>query len=364
MQAILAALLFVCLTVTGAVGANRSFGDSLTAGVNATPASNGWAPLVWAQLGLPYTNYGVNNTMVADMATTVYPINIADGDISTVMIGGNDERILQNDPVKREFFKLGLKDQIAWLALINKKKGTTAALTGSWSPTVAYGIGMVSGTPGSTAIFENVSGTVIFVSMAYQNVNGTYDILIDGVKVGSGSTYAAGITTPGGKSYGPMLYQFPVAAGLHTVQIAVTSGPYVYVEWVAGNDQPALPPVYVLNIIRASNYTFGGSDAIVDDYNANAVAPAVAELAAAGLNVKLINAHDALNSTTDMGPDYHPNNSGYAKIAAVAYAAMSGPPPLYSFEPVQVYHRLTSGVPDGTLWIDDGEQRKQLATVP
>lgn len=359
MKFISAIFISLFLFASGATAADRSFGDSITQGVGASPATNGWAFLLWPALGSSgSTNYGVSNTMVADMATTTYPISVAAGDRSTIMIGTNDSRILLADPVKRGFYKLGLKEQIAWLALPTKQLPAAATLTGSWGATAAYGgFGKVSSTAGSKATFSGVQGDTIFVSMLYQSVSGTFDIKIDGATVYSGSTYAAGITTPGSKTYGPMLFQFPVAAGSHAVDVVVTGGSYVYLQWVAGNTQPSNPAVFVSNIIRASNYTYGGSDAIVADYNLNAVTPAVSELAAVGLNVTQVNSHDAINNTTDMGSDYHPVNAGHAKIKDAFVAAMSGPPPpppTYVFEAANTFRRKTTGTLDGTFWIDGG----------
>lgn len=60
----------------------------------------------------------------------------------------------------------------------------------------------------------------------------------------------------------------------------------------------------------------GGTDAVAQAYN-QSVASLVASHDALGENVSLVNMHSALNPSTDMYDQLHPNNAGYDKMAQV-----------------------------------------------
>jgi lysophospholipase L1-like esterase len=60
----------------------------------------------------------------------------------------------------------------------------------------------------------------------------------------------------------------------------------------------------------------GGSDAVAQAYN-QSIATLVASHQALGENVSLVDMHSALNASTDMNDQLHPNDKGYNKMAAV-----------------------------------------------
>ncbi|SHJ69260.1 hypothetical protein SAMN05444159_1247 [Bradyrhizobium lablabi] len=307
-------------------GIFRAFGDSVTLGTAASPITNGYVYLLSTALCRPITNYGTNGDMVPDQTVKIYGINPAYGDISTIMLGVNDERIYGVNATTLGYYRRGLQCLAAYLGLGIKQFGVSSGVyTGTWVNTGVYGLGKSSTTNGSTATFS-VNGTTVYLGMIQQDsAPGTFNVLIDGVTVGSYATQTTGLgPTINGVTYGAMLLRFPgLSAGVHSVQIVVTSatgaGNTVYIDWVAGNAQTVKPRVYVSNVIYAQAYTAGGSSANVDSYNA-AITSLIAELVADGLNITAVNVN-VLNLGVDMDGAYHPLNSGHVKLATAFQSA-------------------------------------------
>jgi hypothetical protein len=308
------------------VGIFRSFGDSVTFGDFASPIStNSYINLLAGAIARPISNFAVEGDMVPDQTAKVYGVNPAYGDISTIMLGINDQRIYGVDATKLGYWRRGLQCLIAYLGLGNKQFGVSSGtFTGTWANTTAYGLGKVSATNGSTATFF-VNGTTVYVGMIQQDgAAGTFDVKIDGTTVGSYTTQTTGLgPTVNGATFGAMLLRFPnLSAGTHTVEIVVTSatatGNNVYVDWVAGNAQSVKPRVYAGNVLYAESYSAGGSAANVDSYNAEHAA-LTSELADDGLNVTAVDVHNIIPlNTTYMDGGVHPINPGHA-ILAIAY---------------------------------------------
>jgi lysophospholipase L1-like esterase len=337
----------------------RAFGDSVTEGYNATSASFAWVNVLGAAIGQTIVNLGKAGDMVPDKADEVYGTSAAAGDVSLLTLGINDQRIYGSDAVKRGYFERGLLAEAVWLATGARQTGiSVAAETGTWENTQVYGIGRCARTAGSTKTFQ-VAGTTIYLGYILQNGQaGAFDVLIDGVSMGSFVTSASPpMTTYHGLSYGPQALRFAgLSAGVHTVQVVVSAGDRVYVDWVAGNEQAVKPRVLIGTVLRALSYVNGGSDANVDAYN-TAIASIVTALQADGLNVTLVDLHAALNITSDLDTDgLHPNNAGHGKIAAAYQSALGAAPITYT--EVKVY--LGS---DGKYYVGDGVEKREIALV-
>lgn len=332
----------------------RAFGDSITEGVGASVPAKAWRNVLAAALGQAITSLAHSGDMVADQTDEVLSASVAVGDTSIICLGVNDQRIYGSDAAKRCYFRKGLAAHVAWLALGSKVTARSVGNeTGTWENTGVFGIGRCGRTAGAKKTFQ-VSGSTVYLSHLIQNGQaGAFDVRIDGVLVGSFVT-AANMTTYHGQTYGPQLLRFAgLSAGVHTVEVEVTSAGRVYIEWVAGNDQAVLPKVYVGNVIKAAPpYTAGGSDANVDAYNQE-ISAMVAEFAADGLCVTLVDVCARLNVTSDLSSDgLHPSDAGHAKIAAAYQEALG----VYTYAPVAVLRRS-----DGALFAQiDGEYKRLL----
>ncbi len=179
---------------------------------------------------------------------------------------------------------------------------------------------------------------------------------IDGVTWQSFDSIAPGITSYNGYPYSERLHRFPgLAAGSHTIEVKMTGPSNVYVQWAAGNMQTVFPEVFVNNIIRPFDYTWGGSLANIQSYNAG-IAQIVSELRADGLDVTLVDLYSALDPATDIHSDkLHANDSGNAKIAVADMLAICGP---ITYTPKTVYAGS-----DGNWYAGDSATKVRIATI-
>lgn len=333
-------ILLLLLSRSSSFATDQSFGDSVTYYIAATDQAHGYVSLLSVAEGHspPIINNGQSGAMVPDMANYVYNASLLPSDRPTIMLGINDERIYcpspctSIDPTKLGYYRVGLEAEVAYLSLGSKQIAQGSGVeTGSWSNTSLSGniIGRSSNTNGSTDTFT-VSGTVVYIGMIQaDSTPGTFNILIDGSQVDSGTTLTVGlgptsIITQPPVTYGPMLKRYAgLSSGAHTVQIVVTSttggSNYVYVDWVSGNSQANYPHVYVGNVLRAVVYSQGGSDSNVAAYN-GAVSSLASELTSDGLNVTLVDVSSA-DYTGCMDGGYHPINCGHAILERIFYFA-------------------------------------------
>lgn len=338
MKKILLALLLCC---SQAFGSQISAGDSITGPGTAATSGNSYVSLLSTTLGVPITNYGVSGDQAADQAVRTYGVNLAAGDKATLMVGTNDQFLYGTSTYKQGLFKSFHTSIFANIALPSKVNGNSSGMTytGSWTtsqPTWARG--KWSFTAGNTAT-ATVSGTAVYVGVIRQDdisgnaINGTADVYVDSVKVGSITTAGTGMTTQNGNAYAPAAFRFGgLSAGSHTVQIVVTSAipdyrGLMYVEYIAGSDQSSKPSVYVSTIPKystAAYTTIGGSAANMATYN-GIVTTNVSNAIADGLAVYQVDASAVVNQTSDLSSDgVHPVNSGHSKIFNAFFSAMTG----------------------------------------
>lgn len=302
-----------------------TFGDSITEGAQSTSTAKRYVNLLSTALGTTLDNSGVSTAMVMDQYSTLFSKLPLSGDIGTVAFGTNDQAKYDLDPTKRGYFIDGLTAYILWVAcqprIATSANGVT--FTGAWSNAgLALGC-YASSVPGAKATFT-ASGTSIALGMYRQFGNAsTFRVKIDGVSKGVFNT-GGDIRTILGGAWGPMCLVFDgLSAGSHSVEIEVVTGGsaanIVYFHWFCSLST-ARNKVAVGNIPKSVAYTYGGSAANVDAYNAD-IAALVARLTAAGADVRLADVCSAL-SPSDMFDNVHPNDAGHAKMANVFKAVL------------------------------------------
>lgn len=302
-----------------------SFGDSITAGAQSTSATNRYTNLLASALGVTLDNSGVSTAMVMDQYSAMFSKLPLLGDIGTVAFGTNDQAKYDLDPAKRNYFSDGLTAYILWVAcqprIATSANGVT--FTGAWSNSgLALGCYASSVTGAKASFTANGPAIVLGMYRQYGNAS-TFRVRIDGVDKGVFST-GGDIRTILGTAWGPMCLVFDgLSAGSHSVEIEVVTGGsaanIVYFHWFCSLST-ARNRVAVGNIPKAVAYTYGGSAANVDAYNAD-IAALVARLAASGADVRLADVCSAL-STADMFDNVHPNDAGHAKMANVFKAVL------------------------------------------
>lgn len=340
------------------------FGDSIPDGTGASVEANKWRNVLASQLSVSITNLAHGGDMVGDQTNEVYSVATGAGGVSLIQLGVNDQRVYGESATKQAYFRDGLRNHIAWLALASKQTArSVGGETGSWANTGILGIGRSSTAVNSTKTFT-VSGTSVYVGLIIVDTAGaagTYEIRVDGTLMGSYSANAPGVSTTLQGSpypYNERLHRFAgLSNGAHTVQVKMTGPSNLYVQWAAGNAQSVFPRVFVGNIIRPNGYQWGGSLANIQAYNAD-TAQTVADLRADGLDVTLVDLYSAIDPATDLHADnLHPNDAGHAKIAAAFRSAIVWENLEHQFSPVTVLKR-----DDGLFFIDNGETLIQLVT--
>lgn len=298
----------------------------------------GFTCLIEVKLDAPVTSKSVSGGMCGDLVPQALTVNTAAGDVVIVETGTNGQRHYGINATLQAAHLDCMRALVGWLAIANK---VTARAVSGESPTMTdtgiENIGRSSyplGTVGTTKTFTNVCGTAIDTAVINVDTGGTaapYAVSIDGVLRGNYASSIAGLTSINGYNYADGAKRFSVGSGCHTVVLTQTGAGYLYVQWVAGNQQTVYPTVIVTNIIRQGTTpgcgysVFGGSDANVASYNAD-IAALVAEFQADGFDVRLADINAAVNNTTDLATTdcLHPVQSGHNKMGAVIWNAISG----------------------------------------
>ncbi len=292
----------------------RTFGDSITAGLNANPASSSWVNLFTP------VNHAVSASQAADMADVVQNTVPLKNETYTIMVGTNDIYKYKTDTLKQGYFKQFLRHCIAWLSFPNKvtAQSPNITYTGSWWNVGVNSFGKACSTNGNTATAA-VEGNKVFIGFIIQDnvlTFGTADVEIDGIVVGSFACNGTGMTTVLNKTYASAAVCFDVPSGQHTVKVTVTSpsGKYFYLNYIAGNNQES-PKVLVSNILKwsASGYSSNGlSPSITNDYN-NLINIVSSEFS----NSVLVDNYSHIDPAIHLSSDgVHPNNAGHAIIYA------------------------------------------------
>jgi len=308
------------------------FGDSITAGLQASDAQHRFLNLVAnnSKIAPKYwsiDNQGANGKEAADIAASyVYPDSVATLGKSLGLMGYNDMRHWGTDATAETEFEKILYVIAAWNSIphANKKTGQGSGMTcsGTWANTSVYGgaLSKYASTQNDYVEFT-VSGTVVYIGLtALYTSGGSYSITVDTVEKATGNcTFTKAPVS--GLTYTPFLERI---AGLsdsnHTVRVTVTSATgNVYFDWAAGNENTT--NFFLGNCLHMNNYTVvgapwaSGSDTAVDQYNAT-ISGVASTLLDDGLKVHYVDADVYYNLSTDVGADgIHPNDSGHGHIA-------------------------------------------------
>ena len=301
-------------------------GDSITVGYGVTAAQR-YATLLANNLGRPMVNRAKNGDMAADQGQKAIAVKRPLGDIATLMVGVNDQRIYQASVVKRGYYIAYLRRLILDATATVRKTGRSTAIakSGTWSNTVVNNFGVTTTQKGAKAT-ATVSGTAVYIGTIIQNhavAKGVAQVRIDGVLKGtitSDGTGDGGMTTANGLSYGPAAFRFGgLSSGNHKVELTVTSanGQNFRLDYIAGNANQTGVKTFVSNVIRMNAYgykKYGGSDSSVSAFNTD-IATLMSALAGDGLQAYLVNNWSQINPATHLLTDgIHPNAAGHVRL--------------------------------------------------
>jgi lysophospholipase L1-like esterase len=311
-----------------------AFGDSITAGLQASSDQRRYANLVASTIGWTLTNKAQSGGLLADQATAIYSETVAPDADSFILTGYNDMRRFGTDNEGLAYFRNALSATMAWLALPESAKvrasGDNVVYTGVWGPTPAFPwMGKYSSQQGATATFS-VNGPVIYVGGSVELAGtGTFSITVDGT-IRATAGCGTNRTPSSGLRYAPFLVRIGGLQDIrHQVVLTVTSAAgNVFFDWAAGVAPAPLsaqsPYVYVGNTLRmrADAYSLGGpgtnsgSDAAVALYN-DAIKSVCGGLSSDGLNAVYVDASSRYDPNgADLSFDLvHPSDQGMAKIA-------------------------------------------------
>lgn len=309
----------------------HAWGDSLTVGVNASPiGTNSYIHLLETYLGTSITNHAVSASQAGNQGTVIEGFATSGTDTHLIMVGSNDFRKYIADTTKRSFFERAWMQVVTNLALPSKAvRGSGLTFTGTWTN---GGSGWNRTTASGAKVSATVSGSTIFIGSTIQNSgtpNGTANIKVDGTVVGTISSNGVGCMTFLGVDYFPTGYRISgLGSGPHVVEIECTSsGQYLYVDWIAGIDQPSRPKLFVATLPQMSSarYTTDGtSDALLQSYN-TFISGSVTALQTDGLDITLVDGYNAVDPATGLDPDgIHFNNTGHAQMKQAWVDAIEG----------------------------------------
>lgn len=298
-------------------------GDSITAGAQATTAAERYTNRLAASLDATLVNKGVSTFMAIDGSDALMSVSLGPDDYATVMFGTNDQAKYDADPVKRSFFIDALRAYIVRMSCVPKaiSPANGASFTGAWNNTFAYSCYGATATGAKVSFQANGDAIAIGFLRQYSN-GGRFSVTIDGVPKGEFSI-GGDVRTILGKAFGvASVVLSGLGAGSHTVVIealaANATTNVVFIHWFAELSS-SRTKVAVGNVPHALAYTYGGSHANVDAYNAD-ILSLVSGLQALGVDVEYVDVCSVL-LPSDMADNPHPNSSGHLKVANAFLAA-------------------------------------------
>lgn len=337
------------------------FGDSIAAAAGASSPANGFASKLAAALGATLVNNGVSTAMAIDQGTQLFNTVLAADDIPADDFGTNDQAKYDTDPAKRACWVNCIRAFMVRGAsgATNATPANGVSFSGAWNNGYAYGTYGATAA-GAKATFS-ISGESVALGFLQQfNNSSTFRVRIDGIDKG---VFAIGgdVRTLLGSAFGPMCLAFgDLGSGVHSVEVETLSASptsVAFFQWFS-----AMTPrnkYLTFNIPHAVNYTYGGSDANVDAYNAAKLALRD-ELTGMGLDIVLADVCSVLTSA-NMADDVHPNNSGHQIYADKGLAAIQGqqPEPGLTYTPTTVYAGS-----DGAAYVDIGGKKLKILIAP
>jgi len=296
------------------------FGDSITVGVGASSSNKSWAGLLGGQRQV--SNSAASGDQAADQSAKIQAASWAADRSYAIMVGTNDHRTYRSDAAKQAAFKAFVRQCIAWLAIPSKTiaRSSSVTYTGTWGNTVANTIGKQTTAMGAKASASFTGSGVVVGYILQQDLAAmsTATVKIDGVSVGSLSSYAT-MSTVNGRTYAPAAAYFGgLADGPHTIEIENTvAGKIFYLDYVAAVPKFS-PRIVVSNVIRmtpAAYTTYNTSEANVIAFNAQ-IQSVVGEFASHGLPVVLVDNCSGIDPAIHLPDGVHPNDAGHSIIHA------------------------------------------------
>lgn len=312
-----------------------AYGDSITAGYDASVPANAYVNLLGSALGLTTTNHGVSGSEAIDQEPAIYAQNVSatGSQLFTYMIGMNDGTFLGSAGLTN--YSLMHEAELAWLAIpaSNKTVGqntTNITYAGTWAATSAYWGGtmsMQSSTNGSTATYTDFGPTLYLAYGIDQNSTGTFSVTVDGVLYGNYVATGIGQTLVSnlGASHGSALLRMTgLSNTTHTVVLTVTSATSssatVWFDWYA---RPGGANFFGGPQVIAGGVTRRSTTDNVQIYTTQAIQD-VSRLASDGLNIAYADTPDYINTATDIISDgTHPNDTGEVHIFNAFWAAIN-----------------------------------------
>lgn len=316
-----------------AYGDSNTVGHGLPGYVTNVPAADAYITVLASTLGVSKDVRAKSGNMMADQSWSgIYGTVPSASNHYTVLLGTNDSQHYGNSPVKREAAINFLRNILVWNLCPVKTLARDAGMTftGSWSNTPVNSIGRTT-TAADAEAQATVAGTNVYVSYILQNATGseaTFDIIVDdilaktvvcnGTAVGSsllGQAYAGACVEVAGLDPGP-----------HIVRVVnKVSGKSLFLEYIAGSEQPERPHAFVCDIPYRTTAGYGGgtnNDANIDAYNAD-IAALLAELAVASHKVHRVTIPDFNTATHYQSDGIHFNVAGHAVFAGDFLASIS-----------------------------------------
>ncbi len=321
-------------TVKAGINSETNFGDSITCGIGAMPANQGYSSLLDTAIGKAAKNYCRPGDQAADLARVwVYPKTtptLGSHQLYTVLIGTNDANSCGSSTGCIENWKQSLESSLAWLAMPSQDKtfpATATARTGTWTSDLTNGLKTTEKDASLTfTVKQTIAGRLMYVGYRIfdttSTIHGAASLFVDGAEVkilSSAVTSGHSLSTNNGTKDTIVVASLPLGAvGKHTVKLVVTSqsGEEFSLQWLGVSStnyrgNTAAPHVVVGSITRSGSSTLNGT---IANYN-SALSSLVSSLTSEGLHISIAPTSTALNTSTDLWDEFHPNNGGHLKVA-------------------------------------------------
>ena len=309
----------------------RSFGDSITAGSLSSQPSLDYVSLVAKALGSALSNLGVGGDQSTDMSTHVFDNEnpaANQGRFYSIQIGTNDIGHRGGGLGDHEVdFHGALEASITWLGTLASDRVDAGSVNApNWTDDTTFAAvkGKRSSVQGATIQYTlPTHGLPLYLWSGTNDGNaGAFTISVDGgapLTVSCGPLTNIGPTYNGGTS-SVVLTRIPVASGLHTVTITVTSptisSNFVRIVSVGTPSQRTLqriPTVAVGGVIQTAGDT---NPQFAAQFTAD-IQQDVALLQGDTLDVRYVDNRAAMMGGLPSlyGDSVHPNDAGHAALS-------------------------------------------------
>lgn len=325
------------IALAGAPGQKNyhAFGDSITAGTGASSASYAYADVVAATENWALTNYGHGGDRSADQCVRMYGVTPAAGDLSSLLVGQNEDTFVADDHGGPQYSATLLACG-TWVMLTSEggngkptkltAQDSRVAKTAGWMTSDLYSaMGVKTMTAGDT-LTATVDGSTLYVGLTVDaSTDFTVEISVDGVSQGSVTPKFVypGETAP----YVPWGVRLPVGkSGAHSVVItcATPGSAGCYVDWIGGNGAPSALPRPALWFGTPYLPLLGKGSNLYTSMR-NVILPLQQELAADGLSAYLADTYNWFTGYTQpqcMYDNFHPSDCGHALLAETFMGSM------------------------------------------